>query len=69
MFFGCRIQTYEHENDWGKALTTYDLDMDEGQTSTKIGLLQVCVLVIIPWYHIQKNVMWHLVMNIDYEKL
>ena len=39
----CRMKTYEHEDKWGKALTTYDIQVAArpAADSMQIGLLQV----------------------------
>ena len=42
-----RIQTYEHEGEWGKAVGSYDLELSEpASASTQLGLLQVSLKTI-----------------------
>lgn len=42
--FNCRLQTYEHEAMWGKALVTYDLETTIASSTRHAGIIQVCAI-------------------------
>lgn len=37
----CRIRTYEHEAEWGKALSSYDLHSSLPEVTRQVGIVEV----------------------------
>ena len=47
IFLHClRIRTYEHEDQWDKAVGSYDLEMAQPIAATQVGLLQVNMSIL-----------------------